>query len=96
MRPKRTFTFKSRTKKFKTEHKEKNEMRLYEIIYDEIPYHTKTNAELPDFYKNLSLDQKYFIDSLIENCYNQPVEMKYQTSLITPSTGGTDEKNPQD
>ena len=94
MRPKRTFTFKSRTKKFKTEHKEKNEMRLFEIIYDEIPYHAKTNAELPDFYKNLSLDQKYFIDSLIENCYNQPVEMKYQTSLITPSTGGTDEKRP--
>ena len=96
MKPKRTFTFSSRTKKFKTEHKEKNEMRLFEIVYDEIPYHAKTNAELPDFYKNLSLDQKYFIDSLIENCYNQPVEVKHQTSLITSSTGGTDEKNSQD
>ena len=70
-------------------------MRLFEIIYDEIPYHAKTNAELPDFYKNLSLDQKYFIDSLIENCYNQPVEMKHQTSLLTPPVVITNEKNPQ-
>ena len=96
MKPKRTFTFKSRTKKFKTEHKEKRTMTLYENIYDELPYHTKGNAELPDFYKNLSLDQKYFIDSLIENCYNQPVEMKYQTSLVNLNTGETDEKSPQD
>ncbi len=96
MKPKRTFTFSSRTNKFKKQHKEKNEMRLFEIIYDEIPYHAKTNAELPDFYKNLSLDQKYFIDSLIENCYNQPVEMKHQTSLLTPPVVITNEKNPQD
>ena len=96
MRPKRTFILKSRTKKFKTEHKEKKMKILYENIYDEIPYHTKGNAELPDFYKNLSLDQKYFIDSLIDNCYNQPVEMKYQTSLVNLNTGETDEKNPQD
>jgi len=96
VKPKRTFTFSSRTNKFKKQHKEKNEMRLFEIIYDEIPYHAKTNAELPDFYKNLSLDQKYFIDSLIENCYNQPVEMKHQTSLLTPPVVITNEKNPQD
>ena len=41
-----------------------------EQAYENMPYHDKENASFPMRYYDLSVDQKFFIDSLFDSCYN--------------------------
>ena len=41
-----------------------------ERSYEAVPYHEKENAGMPLRYYDLSVDQKFFVDSMFESCYN--------------------------
>ena len=38
--------------------------------YEDMPYHIKENAGFPLRYYDLSVDQRFFVDSMFDSCYN--------------------------
>ena len=50
-----------------------------EYYYNQVPYHHKEHVNFPYRYDNLSVDQKFFVDSLFETCYISFDEDEIQT-----------------
>ena len=50
-----------------------------EYYYNQVPFHYKEYVNFPYRYDNLSIDQKFFIDSLFETCYISFDEDEIQT-----------------
>tara|TARA_B100000886_G_C20043342_1_gene334697 strand:+ start:74 stop:382 length:309 start_codon:yes stop_codon:yes gene_type:complete len=50
-----------------------------EHYYNQVPYHHKEHVNFPHRYDNLSVDQKFFVDSLFETCYISFDEDEIQT-----------------